>query len=141
MPAPKIGLVLLLCCTALNVAAQKKKAVFSDTSDYEFVFTKVETEAGTNVKDWHTYMRSSTALPPAVAKSIPPGTYNVLVKFVISAEGKIGDIKADNDPGYGLAARAVEVFKGYKGKWQPANQCGRFVKSYKTMPVTFVIPQ
>lgn len=131
----------LLCCTALSVTAQKKRAVFSDTSDHDFVFTKIEIEAGTNPQDWHTYMRKSTVLPPAVAKAIPPGTYNVLVKFIIGVEGKLYDIKADNDPGYGLAARAVEVFKGYKGKWQPATQCGRFVKSYKTMPVTFVISQ
>lgn len=142
MPACKTGVVLLLCCCCtLHLAAQKKNAVFSDTSGDDQVFTKIkiEIEAGPNLQDWHTYMRKSTVLPDSVAKSIPPGTYHVLVSCIIDISGRVYDIGAKNDPGYGLVHRALEIFKGYKGKWQPANQCGRLVKSYKTMPVTFVI--
>jgi len=74
-------------------------------------------------------------------RNIPPGTYKLLISFIIDANGRLQDIEVEKDPGYGLGKRALEIFKSYKGKWQPATQCGRFVKSYKKEPVTFVISE
>ena len=136
-------LVLSLCfigCMATSASGQKVKKNIA-TEDWDKVFTKVEIEAGTNRQDWDSYMRKNAVLPASVARSIPSGTYKVLISFIIDINGSLQDIKADNDPGYGLAARALEVFKGYRGKWQPANQCGRLVKSYKKEPVIFVISE
>jgi protein TonB len=114
-----------------------------DTSseDWDHIFTKIEIEAGTNLQDWSSSMRKNTVLPASVAKSISAGTYNVLISFIVNIDGTVYDIKADNDPGYGLASRAIKIFKGYKGKWRAAVQCGRLVKSYKKEPVIFVISE
>jgi len=107
--------------------------------DYK-VFEKVEVNANTNQKQWNEHITNKTQLPDSVLKDIPAGTYKVNVQFVVDMHGNIGQIKAKNDPGYGLAQRAVSIISSYKGKWQPANQCGRNVKAYKEVPVTFLIP-
>ncbi len=31
--------------------------------------------------------------------------------------GNIGQIKAKNDPGYGLPVKSKNIISGYKGKW------------------------
>lgn len=104
------------------------------------VFTKVEIEAGTNPKAWADHVRKNIQLPDSVSKNIPPGTYKVNVQFIVDRHGNIGQVKAKNDPGYGLAKRAEKIILTYKGIWQPASQCGRNVNAYKQQPITFVIP-
>jgi protein TonB len=123
-----------------SAAAQKNTKKASTEEEVDKIFTKVEIDGGTNIQEWTNYMKKSTVLPEALRKAIPPGTYKVQISFILDIHGKLSDIKADNDPGYDLAERALKIFKGYKGLWQPANQCGRSVKSYKKMPVIFVVP-
>jgi hypothetical protein len=63
----------------------------------------------------------------------------VNVQFIIDKHGNIGQIKAKNDPGFGLAKRAENIVSSYKGTWQPATQCGRNVNAYRTLPITFIV--
>ena len=93
------------------------------------VFEKVEQNANTNQKIWAEHISKKTQLPDSVVKDIPAGTYKVNVQFVVDIHGTIGQVKAKSDPGYGFAKIAVDVISTYKGKWQPANQCGRNVKA------------
>jgi hypothetical protein len=51
---------------------------------------------------------------------MPPGAYKVDVQFIIDKHGNVGEIKAKNDPGFGLAKRAEKIVSGYNGTWQPA---------------------
>ena len=62
------------------------------------------------------------------------------VQFVIDKHGNIGQVKAQTDPGFSFAKRAVNVISSYKGTWQPANQCGRNVNAYREQSVTLIIP-
>ena len=43
---------------------------------------------------------------------------------------EIGQMKAKNDPGYGLA-KGCDIISLIK-EMEPANQCGRNVKAYRT---------
>jgi len=104
------------------------------------VFEKVEQNANTDQKTWTEHISKKTQLPDSIIKDIPVGIYKVNVQFVVDIHGNIGLVKAKNDPGYGLAKMAVDAISTYKGKWQPANQCGRNVKSYKEQPITFIVP-
>ncbi len=141
MPFPRLVMSFILCCMVTGAAAQKKAVKKNASEDWDHVFTKIEIEAGTNRQDWDSYMRSSTVLPDSLAKTIPPGTYHVLISFIVNVDGTVYDIKADNDPGYGLAPQAIRIFKGYKGKWRSAIQCGRLVRAYKKEPVIFVVAE
>ena len=102
------------------------------------VFEKVELEANTNEKALAEHIRKKTQLPDSI-KNIPAGTYIVNVQFIIDRHGNIGQVKAKNDPGYGLAVRAEYIISTYTGIWRPAIQCGRNVKAYRTQPITFVM--
>jgi protein TonB len=108
--------------------------------DENKVFEKVEQNANTNQKTWNEHISKKTQLPDSVIKDIPAGTYKVNVQFIVDVHGNVGQIKAKNDPGHGLAKMAVDVISSYKGKWQPANQCGRNVKAYKEQPIIFIFP-
>ena len=104
------------------------------------VFDKVEVEATTNQKLWNEHTVRYSQLPDSVLKNIPPGTYQVAIQFIIDIHGSLGQIKAKNDPGYGLAKRAIKAVETYKGDWKPANQCGRNVQAYREQQFTFVVP-
>lgn len=113
--------------------------MFSNAQGEVKVFEKVELEANTNEKTWMEHIRKNTQLPDSILRDIPAGTYKVNVQFVIDKHGNIGQIKAKNDPGYGLALRAGNIISTYNGTWRPATQCGRNVNTYRTQPVTFVV--
>jgi len=104
------------------------------------VFEKVELEAHPDRKEWAAHISKKTQLPDSVVKDIPAGTYKVSIQFVVDVHGNLGQIKAKNDPGYGLAKMAMNIISAYKGKWQPANQCGRNVKAYREEVIVFIIP-
>jgi len=108
--------------------------------DENKVFEKIEVNAYTSQKTWTEHIATKTQLPDSVLKNIPAGSYKVKVQFVVDIHGNIGQVKVKNDPGYGLAQRATSIISSYKGKWQPANQCGRNVKTYKEEAITFLIP-
>lgn len=128
-----IPFLFFVAFTHAQVVASKK------TEDDQNVFTKVEIEANTNAKAWIEHVRKSTQLPDSILKEIPPGAYKIIVQFIVDKHGNIGQVKAKNDPGYGLAKKAEKIILSYKGTWQPANQCGRNVNAYKVQPVIFII--
>jgi protein TonB len=131
--------IIFICIGSSIASAQEKKKV-SENELEEKVFTKIEVEGGPDA-GWMPYLQKHSKLPDSVAKAIPAGAYTVTVAFIVDRYGSIIEVKADNDPGYGLAARAVKAIKNYKGKWTPANQCGNTVKSYKKQAITYVVTE
>ncbi len=128
-----------MTCFTITASAQLVKKAPKEEEDFVKIFTKVEIESGPG-KDWDAYQRNAAVLPDSVARNIPPATYKALISFEVSSVGVLERLKIDQDPGYGLGQRALEIFKRYTGKWRPANQCGRFVRSYKKDAVVFVVP-
>ena len=114
--------------------------IFGNAQEEVKVFEKVEIEANTNEKALTEHIMKKTQLPDSILKTIPGGTYKVNVQFVIDKHGNVGQVKAKNDPGFGLARRAENIISTYNGTWRPATQCGRNVTAYRVQPVTFIIP-
>jgi protein TonB len=134
---PIIIAIIFICIDFSMASAQDKKKVSKNEFE-EKVFTKIEVEGGPDA-GWMPYLQKHSKLPDSIAKTIPAGAYTVTVTFIVDRYGSIIEVKADNDPGYGLASRAVKAIKNYKGKWTPANQCGNTVKSYKMQAITYVV--
>ena len=63
-------------------------------------------------------------------------TLKVYVSFVIERDGSITDIKALNDPGYGLGKEAIRVLKSIKTKWTPGVLNGKTVRTAYNLPIT-----
>ena len=129
-----LSFLFAITMNAQDVVVKKRK------SDENKVFEKVSNEARPNEKAWTSHINKYIQLPDSALKNIPPGTYEISVQFIVDIHGSLGQIKALNDPGYGLANRAVNAISSYKEEWQPAIQCGRNVKAYRKQLVTFMIP-
>ena len=110
--------------------------------DENKIFEKVEIEASVDMNRWRRHLESQLQryIEDAASSGMNPGQYTVQVRFLVEKDGSITDVKALNDPGYGLAKGAEQVI--LKGpKWSPGEQNGRKVRSYHTQPITFVISE
>jgi protein TonB len=108
-----------------------------DNEDYDKTFTKVEIESefpgGTAA--WLRYLNKNLRYPDDAVNNEIQGT--VVVQFIVDKEGNVSDVQAIQGPDNGgLRDEAVRVIKK-SGKWTPAVQNGRQVKSYKKQPIVF----
>jgi protein TonB len=124
-----------LLSVSLSFAQQAK-----DTSESQ-VFEKVEIEASVDANLWKRHLENE--LLPILEKAsrrMKAGTYIVNVRFLVEKDGSISDVKALNDPGFGLAKGAEKVVKTGP-RWSPGIYNGRKVRSYHTQPIAFVIAE
>ncbi|HAO03760.1 MAG: TonB family protein [Chitinophagaceae bacterium] len=108
--------------------------------DENKIFNKVEVEAsypGGQAK-WIQFLKSKLNANEPVDNGAPPGVYQVIVRFIVSKDGTISDVKAETSHGYGMEEEAVRVIKNGP-KWTPALQNGRNVNAYRRQPITFQV--
>jgi periplasmic protein TonB len=106
------------------------------------VFTKVENEAQFpgGQQAWIRYLQKNLNANAPVDNGAPGGTYQVIVKFIVSKDGSISDVQAETKHGYGMEDEAVKIIK--RGpKWTPALQNGRNVNAYRRQPITFIVEE
>lgn len=112
------------------------------SEDENKVFNKVEIEAafpgGTGA--WTKYLRNKLDANTPIDNGAPEGTYQVIVKFIVSKDGSISDVVAETKHGYGMEQEAIKVIKNGP-KWTPAQQNGRMVNAYRRQPITFVVQE
>lgn len=110
--------------------------------DYDKVFTVVQNPAefAGGQSAWAKYLERNLNRDLPVENGAPPGKYTVIVSFIVSKDGSISDVTAENDPGYGTKAEAIRVIA--KGpKWKPAVQNGRNVIYRNRQSITFVVSE
>ncbi|HMT97196.1 MAG TPA: energy transducer TonB [Ferruginibacter sp.] len=66
------------------------------------------------------------------------GTYKVIVQFVVSKDGKISDIKAETNYGYGMEKEAIRLLKVSPNRI-PATIDGKPEIAIRRQPVTFAV--
>ncbi len=71
-------------------------------------------------------------------RGAPFGYYSVKVSFMVNEDGKLTDVKAENDPGYGTAQEAVKVISKMPN-WIPARKNGKASKYFCNQSITFVV--
>ncbi len=106
------------------------------------VFNKVEVEASFpgGESAWRRYLEKNLDPNAPIDAGAPQGTYQVIVKFIVSKDGTISDVQAETKYGYGMEAEALKIIK--KGpNWTPALQNGRHVNAYRRQPITFVVTE
>jgi protein TonB len=106
-----------------------------DNTDYDKTFTKVEIESEYpgGPAAWARYLNKSLHYPDEAVNNEIQG--DVVVQFIVDKEGNVSDVEAVSGPNE-LRDEAVRVIKK-SGKWTPAVQNGRQVKSYKKQPIKF----
>ena len=109
-------------------------------ADTKPIFTSAEKEpqfpGGT--KGWITYLQNNLKTDVPVKNNAPKGTYTVTLSFLVDENGKVSEVKAIKDPGYGTAAEAVRVI-ATGPNWIPAMQNGHKVTYRQKQNITFQI--
>ncbi|THU41238.1 energy transducer TonB [Niastella caeni] len=106
-----------------------------DEEDWDKTFTKVEIESEYpgGAAAWQRYLNRNLRYPQEAIDNEVQGA--VVVQFIVDKEGNVSDVEAISGP-QELRPEAVRVIKK-SGKWTPAVQNGRQVKSYKKQPIVF----
>ncbi len=106
-----------------------------EEEDWNKTFTKVEIESGYpgGSRAWERFLRNNLRFPDEAADAGVEGF--VVVQFIVDVDGNVSDVVAVSGPKE-LQAEAIRVIKK-SGKWSPAIQNGRKVKSYKKQPLGF----
>jgi protein TonB len=108
--------------------------------DENKIFEKVEVDAefpGGNAA-WRRFLQNKLNAQAPADAGAPPGSYTVVVRFIVDKQGKISDVKAITNHGYGMEEEAVRVIQ--RGpNWTPAVQNGRNVNAYRSQPITFQV--
>lgn len=96
-----------------------------DSSDYK-IFEKVDIEASFPGGDmaWKKFLEQNLRGDAASENGAPSGKYTVWVQFIVDKEGKITDVKALTNNGYGMEKEVLRIIK-IGPQWQPASQNGR----------------
>jgi periplasmic protein TonB len=127
--------------TGAGDTASKNIIVASPDSE-EIIFDKVEVEASVNALMWRKHLEVN--LLPYIEKAanakMKAGNYTVHVRFLVEKNGSIADVKALNDPGYGLAKGCEKVVRTGP-RWSPGESKGKKVRSYHTQPIIFSIQE
>ena len=110
--------------------------------DYTGVFTIVQVEAkfpgGPDA--WMKYLSRNLRQDVPTDNGAAAGDYKVVVSFLVDRDGNVTEVRAENDPGYGIAEEAMRVIQR-SGKWQPALQNGRNVIYRQKQQIIFRVSE
>lgn len=104
------------------------------------VFERVEIEASFEGGEtaWRSYLEQNLNPLVPIRKKAPVGIYTVYIQFIVSKDGKVSDIKALTNNGYGMEKEVMRILKKAP-KWKPALQKGKPVNAFRKQPVTFQV--
>lgn len=93
-----------------------------------------------DVKGWTTFLQKSLIriVENLAGKGARPGSYVILIKFVVLEDGTVSEFSALTKFGHGIEEEVIAAMRSAP-KWEPARLFGKPVKSYHTQPITFVI--
>lgn len=122
--------------TEVGKIGQSKEDELTD----RFVSVQIPAEFLGGLQGWTRYLEKNLNSDIPIENGAPPSQYTVIVTFIVDKEGKVSDVKAENDPGYGTKEEAIRVIK--RGpNWIPANQNGKLVVYRHKQAITFRVTE
>jgi protein TonB len=145
----KIGTENIPGVKGVDVIAAPANASTSDPvkplikqEDYTGVFTIVQVEAkfpgGPDA--WMKYLSRNLRQDVPTDNGAAAGDYKIVVSFLVDRDGNVTEVRAENDPGFGIADEAIRVIQR-SGKWQPALQNGRNVIYRQRQQIIFRVAE
>lgn len=90
------------------------------------------------VDGWINYLQTHLKVDMPSRNGAPVGRYTVVLSFVVDKDGKVTNVTAADDPGYGTKEEAIRVLQDGP-KWIPAMENNRFVISRKRQSISFLV--
>lgn len=136
-----IFIFILLFAIGFNASAQIDTLPKLPAAD-SGIFTKVDKEAyfPGGEKAWLRYLTTNLDPGVPVRKKAPAGTYHVVIQFIVDKEGKVSDIIALTEWGFGMEAEVMRILRKAP-KWEPAILNEKPVKAYRKQPITFMVEE
>jgi protein TonB len=105
-------------------------------------FEKVEIQAGFpgGPAAWQRYLKNNLNTQLFYDNAATPGSYKVVVRFVVAVDGTISDVEAKTNWGYGMEEEVIRVIKSGP-KWIPAQQNGHSVPAYREQPIVINVEE
>ena len=104
-----------------------------DHETQTFITVQIQSEYPGGPPAWQRYLNKNFRYPQNAMDNGIQG--QVMVQFIVDKEGNVSNVEAVSGPDE-LREEAVRVIKK-SGKWNPAVQNGRQVKSYKRQSILF----
>lgn len=120
--------------TSVFVAPKIQKNVDPQKNNDPIFYTTEKPAKSPN--GWSTYLMNNLDRNMPYRNKAVPGKYTVRLNFVISKDGDVENVIAENDPGYGTAKEAIRVIENGP-KWIPAEQAGKKVNSLVKQVIVF----
>ena len=105
--------------------------------DPDEIFRTVEIDAEYK-GNWKAFLERNLNGNVPTDNDAPPGTYTIVIQFVVDKEGNVSDLKPLTNHGYGMEQECIRALKKAT-KWEPAIQNGYPVKAYRRQPITFQV--
>jgi hypothetical protein len=129
---------------SFTVDSAKKSVDFSgDFGDAEIQLSAVKKLPAFSggKKAWQDFLRSNINIAVPFSNKAIPGTYKLLLRFMVRSNGKLSDIGADTNCGYGMESEVIRCIKK-SADWIPAEtSSGRKVSFTIRTAVTFIVKQ
>ncbi|HEX2684285.1 MAG TPA: energy transducer TonB, partial [Ferruginibacter sp.] len=122
----------------MEIELRQQKEMQAQVNNKIFTRVEVNPQFTGGQEAWEKFIQENLNSNVLVKHGAKPGKYQVVLLFVVNADGSLSDIKCENDPGFGACDEALRFIKTTP-KWQPAVQNGHKVNAYIKQPVTFVI--
>ena len=122
-------LILVLLVTGLNAQQKDSSQKKEITIDGE-IFQELEVSPSVDKDLWREHLQANLQklIEKAAKKGMKAGSYTIHVRFLVEKDGSISDVKALDDPGFGLAKGSEKVIKT-SPKWKPGMINGKPVRS------------
>jgi hypothetical protein len=133
---------IYLLTTCLFTCAQKTSNKAADSEEPFVCILAIELESMPS-KDWNRFLeRSTSAIVDSIINrgDIDPGCYTITFKFTIDETGMLKDFVVVKDE-HGAGALLIKKLQQYTGKWTPAMQKGKNVRSYRQQSVRFSVEE
>lgn len=104
------------------------------------IFTKTQTEAEFpgGKQAYRAFLEKNLNANVPVQEGWKPGTYTIMLKFIVNVKGEVSSVQTENYKGTKTADECIRLMKT-SPKWIPAVQNGHLVSSYRKQPITFVV--
>ena len=129
-------LFLRVCLHAQDTSATQTITI--DTRTFTSVLVEARFPGGTDA--WRAFLEDHVHPKVAARHKAPPGKYTVTISFLVDKEGKVTQVQALNDQGYGTADDAVNAFK-HTPDWIPAMQNGKPVIYRQKQNITYQVTE
>lgn len=107
-------------------------------TDSVFSRQLVEPEFLSGEDGWRNFLQKTLNANVPVLNNAPEGKYTIIMRFIVNPDGTLGEIKAEDDPGYGMVEEGRRVLKN-SPKWLPAIKYGIYQRAYRRQPITFLV--